>query len=388
MRNQALDWKTLSFDQTIHADSPVQIPVIELQGLSDQELESKVGVIIRKMVAEPFDYANHPLLRVWLLRLAPADHTLLTIMPHIVSDAWSINIFMKELFRLYAAACNGTSADLHVAQFQYADFAGHQHLRNQELRQKVTRDGERGRKGCVSLEVGALRFLQERRKGVIGLSHAEAGHLATWFDPKYCNSLREMAGRFKVTVSMFVFTCYGALLHLASGLNRFSITITQANRTHPDLLNVFGFVASGQLICCDYSGNPTISDMCRQVRSEFSEAVMRYEFVGAPPTRHGVGCELLAEFPAADVPGLSIERFKMLAKQHAEFGLKLVVHHTPTAGIEMAFEYCVDCFTQNVIQAFLDCMKEMIGHIVKNPKIRVPELAVFVEQAIASTSNR
>jgi amino acid adenylation domain-containing protein len=51
----------------------------------------------------PFDLARGPLLRVTLVRLAPARHLLLCTIHHIVSDAWSAGIVQRELAALYAA---------------------------------------------------------------------------------------------------------------------------------------------------------------------------------------------------------------------------------------------------------------------------------------------
>ena len=51
----------------------------------------------------PFDLANGPLVRVALLQLAEADQVLLLNMHHIVSDGWSMGLFIRELTALYGA---------------------------------------------------------------------------------------------------------------------------------------------------------------------------------------------------------------------------------------------------------------------------------------------
>jgi len=179
---------------------------------------------------------------------------------------------------------------------------------------------------------------------VIGLAHTQAGYEETIVDEKCCNALRAVAGQARVTVSMFVFTCFCTFLHLSSGAMRFAVTITQANRTHPDLENVFGFIASGQRICMAYTEDPTLGTVCEQTRNEFAEAALRHETDTRRRPRDGVGFESnRLEMPA--VPGLSIDRFRMLRRQRAEFGLKLKVDDRREAGIELGLEYCVDCFS-------------------------------------------
>lgn len=62
-------------------------------------------------------------LRGALLRLGEAQQILCLVMHHIVSDGWSMGILMRELTALYAAACQGRSADLSPLPLQYADYA-------------------------------------------------------------------------------------------------------------------------------------------------------------------------------------------------------------------------------------------------------------------------
>ena len=66
--------------------------------------------LMRLAVAEaqaPFDLARGPLVRVTLLGLAGDDYLLLLNMHHIVTDGWSIGVFLRELGETYAALVAG-----------------------------------------------------------------------------------------------------------------------------------------------------------------------------------------------------------------------------------------------------------------------------------------
>jgi amino acid adenylation domain-containing protein len=71
----------------------------------------------------PFNLAREPGVRLTLFRLSPARHALLVNMHHIVSDGWSVGIFVQELIRLYGAFASGKGDDLSPLPFQYADYA-------------------------------------------------------------------------------------------------------------------------------------------------------------------------------------------------------------------------------------------------------------------------
>src|SRR5262249_28080583 len=78
---------------------------------------------IREEAQRPFALAQGPLLRATLLRLEAAEHVVLLTLHHIVSDGWSMGIFLRELATVYDACSTGRSSPLPELPLQYADFA-------------------------------------------------------------------------------------------------------------------------------------------------------------------------------------------------------------------------------------------------------------------------
>ena len=85
---------------------------------------------------QPFDLEKGPLIRTTLLNLSPTSppqhsgreeeegkYVLLVTMHHIVSDGWSMNVFIRELSTLYKAFVQGQPSPLPELPIQYADFA-------------------------------------------------------------------------------------------------------------------------------------------------------------------------------------------------------------------------------------------------------------------------
>ena len=66
------------------------------------------------------------MIRARLTALGPEDHVLLLTMHHIVSDGWSIGVFLKELSALYGAFRDGRPDPLPPLPIQYADYASWQ----------------------------------------------------------------------------------------------------------------------------------------------------------------------------------------------------------------------------------------------------------------------
>src|SRR5262249_18463013 len=75
---------------------------IDLRGEPSQREAQIHDPSLQEARAE-FDLSRGPLVRGRLLRVSEQEHVLLVTMHHIVSDAWSIGIAIRELGALYAA---------------------------------------------------------------------------------------------------------------------------------------------------------------------------------------------------------------------------------------------------------------------------------------------
>jgi amino acid adenylation domain-containing protein len=84
--------------QRVAAQGRVLIDRRELPGAGQREILTR----LRETIADPFDLAHGPLLRVVVWRLAPDDHVLLAVVHHIVSDGRSVEILLAELAAGYA----------------------------------------------------------------------------------------------------------------------------------------------------------------------------------------------------------------------------------------------------------------------------------------------
>src|SRR5260370_34254540 len=89
--------------QVIAKEMSVELPVIDLSGVSNSERERETRRWSEHEAEQTFDLAAGPLLRVRLLRLAAEENVLLVALHHIVSDGWSMGVFFFELATVYEA---------------------------------------------------------------------------------------------------------------------------------------------------------------------------------------------------------------------------------------------------------------------------------------------
>jgi acyl carrier protein len=106
--------------QVIAPSLTIALPVIDIT-TADQT--TRIKELTLEEARAPFDLAHGPLLRATLLRLSEAEHVILITMHHIISDGWSMRVFVRDLIALYESFVAGQPSQLPALPIQYADFA-------------------------------------------------------------------------------------------------------------------------------------------------------------------------------------------------------------------------------------------------------------------------
>ncbi|HEX5423596.1 MAG TPA: amino acid adenylation domain-containing protein, partial [Candidatus Acidoferrales bacterium] len=116
-----------SFDGETHTvrfapELKIDIPVVDLAGLSQAERDARVLEIIQQDARTPFRLAEAPLVRAQIVVL-DREHTLLLVTSHhIVCDGWSTNVLLDELSTIYNAIVRGEACGLPRAM-SFAEYA-------------------------------------------------------------------------------------------------------------------------------------------------------------------------------------------------------------------------------------------------------------------------
>ncbi|MCL4791720.1 MAG: non-ribosomal peptide synthetase, partial [Gammaproteobacteria bacterium] len=192
--------------------SELQVPVQQLV-LCDAGKEA-LASRLNELASASFDLQQGPLLRVHLLRLdaEAAEHALLLVMHHIVSDAWSAGVLYRDLAACYSAFRRGTVARLPELPVQYADFAVWQRdwLAGAELEQQMAfwRDHLQGAPPLLELPVDRPRPAVQSYRG---------NRLGRTLPASLSARLQALAAAEGVTLYMLLFAAFNLLLARWSG---------------------------------------------------------------------------------------------------------------------------------------------------------------------------
>ena len=348
--------------QVIAPALTITLPATDLSDLDEYAQQAAIAEHLRREMDELFDLARGPLLRVKLLKLADADHILLRICHHIVSDGWSMSVFNRELATLYEAYSAGRDNPLPPLPVQYADFTLWQRewLKGYEL--------DRGRSYWQRQLGGIPECLElptDRPRPEI-LTHAGDAFIMT-LPPDRVAALRGFSQQHRVTLFMLLLANFAVLLHRYSGQDDIVVGTPIANRQDARLEGLIGFFVNTLALRIGIDPAASFSDLLAAVRHTTLEAYQHQDVPFerlvedlAPQRRLNVAPILQVVFALQNAPmgpprlqGLDITR---IAPDAIRARFDLEVHGFEQAdGLNLIWVYSRDLFLR-------DRIERMAGH--------------------------
>ncbi|MDQ2695915.1 MAG: condensation domain-containing protein, partial [Pseudomonadota bacterium] len=241
--------------QVIHPDAEQGIAVVAAQD------QAEVRRLAMTEARRTFDLERGPLCRAVLARLSAAEHVLLISLHHIVTDGWSMGVFVRELSALYAAFSAGQPSPLPELPIQYADFARWQRdwLRGEALASELSY-WRRQLAGAPQ----ALELPGDRPRPAV---HTFRGDVAAFaLSPELTHQLKQLSRQAGATLFMTTLAAFALLLSRHSGQEDLLIGAPIANRNRREVEPLIGFFVNTLVLRVDVSGNPPFRRLLERVR--------------------------------------------------------------------------------------------------------------------------
>jgi aspartate racemase len=369
--------------QVIAADQRVELPVADISGVGGAEREKRAGKWIAANERRPFDLTRGPLLRAGLLRLDEQEHVLLLTMHHIVSDGWSMGVFIQELARFYEEFSGGRPAALPEPPIQYADFAVWQRewLSGEVLEQQLSY----WRKQLAGLP--ALELPTDRPRPP-SQSFRGADH-SILFSKSLTEGLRELSRREGATLFMTLLAAFQVLLTRYTGQEDFVVGSPIAGRTEVETEGLIGFFVNTLVLRGNLSGEPSFREFLRRVRET---ALGAYAHQDLPfeklveelkPERHLDQNPLFqVSFALENAPASSFELAGLevnplpIESRTTHFDLEVHVGGKP-GGLTCTFVYATDLFDAGTIVRMMGHYQTLLEGIVTDANRRVWEFQLL-----------
>ncbi|MGH2708728.1 MAG: condensation domain-containing protein, partial [Actinomycetota bacterium] len=336
--------------------------------------------------SRPFDLRRGPLFRALLVRLSEREHVLLLTAHHIVTDGWSMGVFIHELSALYQAFATGRPSPLAALPIQYADFAAWQRewLQGEVLEEQL---------GYWQKQLGGAPALLELptdhpRPPVQSFRGAS---LPFALDSELTQALKALSQRAGVTPFMTLLGTFMVLLARYSRQEDIVVGSPIANRTHSQTEGLIGFFVNTLVLRVDLAGDPPFEELLRRVRRVALEAYAHQEVpfervvemlqpersLSHSPLFQAMFALQTALVGELELPGLSLSPLT-LERVTAKFDLSLELSEAEGTLVGV-WEYSTELFEAATIERLGAHFQTLLEGIVADPKRRLSALPLLPE---------
>ena len=376
--------------QIIHPAQTFQLPVIDLQGLSPEAREQTARLLARQEAQQPCNLAQGPLLRIYVLNLQEDERAVLLTMHHIVTDGWSIDIFMRELTTLYQAAMQGKEAHLPALPIQYADFALWQ---RQWLQGDVLENQLAYWRRQLS---NAPNFtLPSDYPRPLTLSYRGAVHPFS-LSPEASSDLIKLSQQEGTTLFMTLLAAFQVVLYHSTNQTDIVIGADVANRTQLEVEGLLGFFVNQVVLRTDLSGDPTFREILQRVRNVVLGAYTHQDLPfdklveTLKPQRHAqyapffqIKMNFQKKFLEQEIfPGLQSAPLETVPPD-ARHDITLSLVETPE-GLQGDIVYNTDLFHEQTITRLAERLKVVFADVVAHPEARLHEIESITSEERAT----
>jgi non-ribosomal peptide synthetase component F len=378
---------TLLDGQPVQMFSPPQsltLPILDLSHLNEEDREYQFKQLASEDSRRSFNLSTGPLYRASLLQLSDEEHILLINFHHIVFDAWSSGVLVREFTALYNAFNNGQPSPLPKLPIQYIDFAQWQ---QQQLQGSLMEKQISYWKKKLAGDLPILELPADRSRPSVQTFHGAVYSLTL---PKSLSELIVGISRQQeVTLFMAFLAAFKVLLHRYTGQEDIIVGSPTSGRNNPQTHDLIGFFVNTLALRTNFSKQQTFSELLAQVRevalSAFSHQDLPIGKVveALQPERsssHSPLFQVMFTYQNTPMPDLDFSGMTVTLEQNAgdtaKFDLSLDVFEN-VEGFVCVFEYNTDLYNVDRITRLAGHFQKLLEGIVANPEQKVSELPLL-----------
>ncbi|MBA6120549.1 MULTISPECIES: non-ribosomal peptide synthetase [Pseudomonas] len=359
-------------------------PLLQVERLAaadGAERRQLLAARLQALTLQPFDLGQAPLLRCVLFELGPQEHVLFLNMHHIVSDAWSNPILLRDLTLAYTQALQGDTTPLPALPVQYADYAHWQ-------RHVYPGTAEYGRaqaywKDYLAGDIAPLSLPVDRaphaaQSGIAALHRVSV-------PAALMARLHTQCERLGLTPFAFVLGAWQLLLARYSGQADFCVGVPNAARNRAQIQDLVGYFVNAQLYRVQVDGATTGQAFLQGIRRHSLALLEHADWpieLLEQQGQAGATFETLFNWrvdgdrPAALRLGEVAVDFLATGPQQAKFALSLDVDYAPEA-MSAVLEYDAGQFTGATIERLGRHWLHLLAGLAEAPERPLAELALL-----------
>jgi len=242
------------------------LPVIDLTGLPKSVRSDTEKRLVAQMARIDFDLETGPVCHFYLLAAGPKTWSLVWVIHHIVSDAWSMDLILGEFTDIYEAALKGRDPRLPVLKVRFADVARWRRRRLEAHKRTLLEYWlMQLRNAPPHLKLPA-KTESETRNEIGGGTHRFT------IPTDQADRLVGLADRAGASPFMAFLSLFAVLLHKLTSEEDLVIGTPYANRDNRWSEQLVGFFVNTLALRIDCTSDPDFQTLLRRVRGTALQA--------------------------------------------------------------------------------------------------------------------
>ncbi|RAJ77622.1 amino acid adenylation domain-containing protein [Chitinophaga dinghuensis] len=364
------------------AEIPLKVVHHDWRLMDEQTLKKQIADVC----GQPFDLHKTPLLRVHLFRTADEEWVLVYVMPHIVSDGWSMHILLQELLSCYQ---QGTTTLLPL-KIQYKDFAVWQQQQLESGHHEQHYDYWMQQ---LEHELPILQLPGDYTRPAVKTYNG--GTVSSQIPATVTAVLQERCRQTGSTLFMGLVAAVNALLYRYTDQEDIVLGTPVAGREKGGLEGIIGFFVNTLAIRNRFSGKDTFLQLLENVRQTFLSALAHQEYPFDELVRRLQGPRDASRHPLfdvmitlqhaatateqADLPaGLQVAAYEDYVNTTSKFDLTF---NFSAAGnnLLLNLEYNSDIYTEQTVRRLARHLTGLLTAVSENPEIPIQEIRYMEE---------
>jgi amino acid adenylation domain-containing protein/non-ribosomal peptide synthase protein (TIGR01720 family) len=379
----------------------LQLPIdfVDLTNIDRNLREQEANKILLNDAKKSFNLEKGPLIRWKLVKIYDEEYFLLTCMHHIISDGWSVEIFVKELATVYSNIIDNKKIKLPELQIEYVDYAFWQkEWMQSDLYKKQIEYWKENLKDAPPLLELPTDFPRNP------IQTQDGNRISFEISDSIFHKLQILSISENTTMFTLLLTVFNTLLNKYSSNNDILIGTPAAGRIRKELEGIIGLFVNTLVIRTNILATDTFTSLLKQVRKKVVHAISNQEIpfeklidelniersLSHSPLFQVMFVYNQSPLKNIKTEGLIIEPLPLnLEASKFDITLSLTQNNNSIVGV---FEYNTALFKRTTIERMIGHYKEIINEILKNKEAKINELRIITEaehkQVINEFNNR
>jgi len=366
----------------------------DLRSLPDDEKGAEVMKRSNAYPIAPFDLSKDALFRADCLLVSGDESVLMLNMHHIVSDGWSMVLFLNEWQQAYAAFSQEETPSLPPLEIEYSDYATWQQdwMQGEVLEQQTDYWKEQlaGIPELIALPTDRPRSNDRSYHGEV------LGHPLT---QELSQQLTALSQQQESTTFMTLMAAFNLLLSRYSGQDDVCVGTPVANRTQQQTENLIGFFVNTLVLRTNFStlygdGQQCISfiDLLKDARQTclgayaHQDIPFEIQVEVLQPTRsisHSPLFQVMFAIEDDEVSQLTLPELHVSVMEVdypiAKFDLTLTIQVMKDKSFTCWWEYATDIFDKSTIKGMAEHFELLLQALVENPQADIRALPLTMQ---------